>query len=489
MKRSSGVLLPLASVPSPYGIGTMGKAAYGFIDFLRAAGQSWWQILPLGIADAAGSPYSSVSAFAGDPDYIDLDLLAEDGLLDGFDLAALAPADTRRVDYKAVRSGREAALRAAFRTGAGKYAGETAAFSAAAPWLGGCALYLALKRKYDEKPWYEWPEDIKRRRPDAVSAAEAELRGETDYYMFQQFLFFRQWSALKKYAGENGVGIIGDLPFYVAGDSADVWTEPWFFRLGPDCLPSERAGVPPDYFSAEGQLWGNPLYDWERMRGDGWGWWIRRADGASKLYDAVRVDHFRAFASYWSVPAGEKTAKNGRWRPGPGMDLVGTLTNWFPGLQFIAEDLGVNTPDVESLLKKSGLPGMKVLEFAFSPDGTSDYLPHRFSRSCVCYAGTHDNDTVLGWLAGIEPEERAFAEKYLAVGRGESWCRAMLRCGMASVADIYISQMQDLLELPSSCRTNTPGTSAGNWRWRLLPDECTPELAAELREYTKVYGR
>jgi 4-alpha-glucanotransferase len=489
MERSSGVLMPMSSLPSPYGIGTMGKSAYEFIDFLKAAGQRWWQLLPLGITDASGSPYSSVSAFAGNPNYIDLDMLAADGLIDASDLALLKCADERAVDYDAAAKGRGAVLSAALLDGREKYGAEFRAFKDGAGWLRGYALYAALKSRFGGLPWYEWPEELKTRRCDAVAQAERELAEDIEETEFIQFLFFRQWDSLRAYAHENFVNIIGDIPIYVALDSADVWNEPQFFKLDEKLAPVEVAGVPPDYFSKDGQLWGNPIYDWERMRSDGWGWWIRRVDGASKLYDVVRIDHFRAFASYWAVPCGEKTAKNGVWRQGPGMELVGTLENWFRNTKFIAEDLGVHTPDVGELLEKSGLPGMKVLEFAFSPDGSSDHLPHKFTHNCVCYSGTHDNDTILGWLESRSEDEREFAEKYMAINSGEGWCWGMLRCGMASVADVYIAQMQDLLKLDGSCRMNTPGTAKGNWRWRMLPGECTAELAAKLYGYTKLYGR
>lgn len=490
MKRSSGVLLPLYAVPSPHGVGSMGESARRFIDFLSRSGQSWWQLLPLGLTDGAGSPYSSVSTFAGNPIYIDLDELRDEGLLTAAEAASAdVGGQDEWFDSAAVTLSREKLLRIAFGRGQERYSAQLADFSAHTGWLRGYALYMALKRRFDGKPWYEWPDDIKFRRADAVSALELEMRDEIEYREFQQLLFFRQWERLRAYARKNGVGIIGDVPIYVAADSADVWMEPWFFKLDDGYMPTEVAGVPPDYFAKDGQLWGSPLYDWERMRGDGWGWWIRRIDGASKLYDVVRIDHFRAFASYWAVPYGEKTAKNGQWRQGPGLALVSTLQNWFRDTRFIAEDLGVLTPDVKELLQACGLPGMKVLEFAFSPDGSSDYLPHKYGRNCVCYAGTHDNNTVVGWLEDASADELDFAKKYLAINGEEGWCWGLLRGGMSSCADLYIAQMQDLLEKPGECRTNTPGTASGNWRWRMEPGECSPELSEKLLRYTKMYGR
>lgn len=490
MTRSSGVLLPVHSLPSPYGIGTMGKSAYDFIDFLKAAGQKYWQILPVGFTDTAGSPYSSVSAFAGNPAYIDLDMLAEERLIDKAALLDIDfGGDAGRVSRAKVIAGRKKLLRTAFENGWDIMTGEIAEFRAECGWLRGFALYMALKSRFGSRPWYEWPEEIKARRPDALAQLEEALHSEINYQEFLQFLFFRQWRNLRDYAHENGVRIIGDVPIYVAADSADVWLEPWFFRLDEQFRPVDVAGVPPDYFCEDGQLWGNPLYDWERMRADGWCWWIRRIDGATRLYDAIRIDHFRAFASFWALPSGEKTAKNGEWRKGPGLELVSTLTHWFSGTEFIAEDLGILTPDVGELIRASGLPGMKILEFAFSPDGVSDYLPYKYEKNCVCYAGTHDNNTILGWLDDISPEEKAFAEKYLAINREEGWCWGMLRGGMALVAGLYIAQMQDLLEKHGECRMNTPGTSGGNWCWRMLPGECCPALAEKLLGYTKLYGR
>ena len=487
LQRGAGILLPLAALPSDYGIGSMGKNACEFIDFLKAAGQKYWQLLPLCPAGPGASPYSSVSSFAGNPWYIDPDKLAEDGIISAAELPEKRPAGF--IDYGFIAQSRETMLRRAFERSGHSCAQAVEKFRRDNPWLEGYALYMALKTRFDGKPWYQWPEDIKRREPAAVEYWHGELEEEIRYNSFVQYLFYSQWGPAKEYAGKNGVSIIGDVPIYAAMDSADLWLEPRFFRLDASLNPAETAGVPPDYYCEDGQLWGNPLYDWDAMRADGWGWWIRRMDGASRLFDVVRIDHFRAFASCWAVPAGEKTAKNGHWIKGPGMELLGTLINWFSGMKFIAEDLGILSPDVGELLKASGLPGMKVLEFAFSPEGDSVYLPHKYERNCVCYAGTHDNNTVLGWLEDISAPERAFAAKYMGVSEKEGWCRAMLRCGMESVADVFIAQMQDILEKPGECRTNTPGTAHGNWRWRLSEGECTPKLADTLREYTKMYGR
>ena len=310
-----------------------------------------------------------------------------------------------------------------------------------------------------------------------------------ELFTYLQFLFFRQWNRLRDYLHSLDIQVIGDLPIYVAMDSADVWAEPECFQLDDQCVPTEVSGVPPDYFSADGQLWGNPLYAWDRMQADGFGWWIRRVDGASKLYDVIRIDHFRGFDAYWAVPYGETTAKNGHWVKGPGMSLVGVLTSWFPQLRFIAEDLGYPTPGVQQLLQDSGLPGMKVLEFAFDSRDTSSYLPHSYTENCVCYTGTHDNSPLALWKDEAAPEDIDCAREYLGLNDREGFNWGIIRGGMSSVARLFVAQMQDYLELGLHHRTNIPGTQSGNWQWRLLPDEATPALARRIRRVTELYGR
>ena len=399
MDRCSGILMHISSLPSPYGIGTLGRAAYDFVDFLRDAGQKYWQLLPLGPTSYGDSPYQSFSTFAGNPYFIDLDLLAADGLLDSAGLEKINwGTNPRYVDYGKIYDSRFRVLREAFRSGFDRDRGAVEAFREKNPWLPNYALFMAVKKHFGMKSWLDWPDkDIRLRTPQAVEHYTALLREDVDFFSYLQFLFFKQWTALREYIHSRGIQIIGDLPIYVAMDSADVWAEPEFFQLGEDHVPTEVSGVPPDYFSADGQLWGNPLYDYERMRRDGFGWWIRRVEGASRLFDIIRIDHFRGLESYWAVPYGETTAKNGCWRKGPGMDLVGTLTGWFPQLKIIAEDLGFLTPAVHKLLADSKLPGMKVLEFAFDAREPSNYLPHTYERNCVCYVGTHDNETVMQW--------------------------------------------------------------------------------------------
>ena len=316
-----------------------------------------------------------------------------------------------------------------------------------------------------------------------------QLHDEIEYHVFVQFLFFRQWEKLKDYAHKKGVKFIGDIPIYVALDSADVWSEPKFFQLDEKNVPKAVAGVPPDPFTADGQLWGNPLYNWDALEKDGFGWWIRRVEGAQKLYDVIRIDHFRGFESYWSVPYGETTAKNGTWRPGPGMKLVGVLTSWFHDLDFIAEDLGYVTDGVRRLVQDSGMPGMKILEFAFDAHGDSDYLPHCIPYNSVCYLGTHDNNTVLGWVKETGKRDRDFAARYMHITEDEGWCWGMIRTGMQTCADLFVMQMQDILELDGRARMNTPGVPLGNWRWRMLPDAATKELAKKLQLYTRTFRR
>lgn len=491
LKRSSGILLPVSSLPSPYGIGTLGKAAYDFVDFLHRAGQSWWQVLPIGPTSYGDSPYQSFSVFAGNPYFIDLDLLVEDGLLTREEVLSCSwGEDAEHVDYGTIFNGRFPVLRIAAKRGREKYGRDFDAFLRENGWVTSYAQFMAFKAYFGMKSWVEWDdEDLRMHRSDAVARYSDMLSDDIFFYAFVQFLFDRQWNALKKYAHEKGVSIIGDIPIYVALDSADVWAEPYFFQLDEKNNPVRVAGVPPDAFSDDGQLWGNPLYDWDRMEQDGFGWWIRRIDGAARRYDMVRFDHFRGLESYWSVPADAKTARTGKWVKGPGKKLVNILNNWFVGLKFIAEDLGVITPEVADLLKESGWPGMKVLEFAWSVDSYSEYLPHNHVRNSLCYVGTHDNDTLAGWIRSHDKKEIRHACAYLGAGSVKELAAAMMRAGMASVSDLFIAQMQDYLEIGSEGRINTPGTAGGNWTWRLKPGMLTEELADRIYEETLLYQR
>lgn len=488
--RSSGILMPLHSLPSPYGIGTLGAAARDFVDFLAAAGQRWWQMLPVGPTAYGDSPYQSPSTYAGNPYFIDLDLLVEDGLLTQQEIDALSwGEDAERVDYGLLYQNRYILLEKATVRGWKRDAEAVDAFVQQNGWVPDYALFMALKRHFDMRAWLEWPEDIRLRKPEALTKYRTLLTEDIRLFTYIQYLFYTQWEDLREYAHQKGVGIIGDMPIYVALDSVDVWAEPHYFQLDEKGFPTAVAGVPPDYFSEDGQLWGNPLYDYETMQEDGYGWWIRRVDGASKLYDIIRIDHFRGFSAYWSVPYGETTAKNGEWIQGPGMSLVGVLKNWFSNIRFIAEDLGYPAPEVVQLLEDSGFPGMKVLEFAFDSKDSSDYLPHTYPRNCVCYAGTHDNETVAGWLKGADPDDRQKVDAYLGLNAEEGHVWGLLRGGMSSVADLFVAQMQDYLGLDNTARMNTPGSTEGNWLWRMKMGAITPVLIEKIAALTKMYDR
>lgn len=489
--RSCAVLMPVASLPSPYGIGTLGQAAYDFVDFLSSSNQSWWQMLPLGPTSYGDSPYQSFSSYAGNPYFIDFDFLIEDGLLtkefvESFDWGS----DRGRIDYEKVYQSRYKVLRCAFENGFERDREKFSEFEReSGEWLKQYALYMSLKDKYGSLEWTRWPDKaVRRHEDDAVRAAFEELSDDVAFYEYIQFLFFEQWKKLRAYAREKGIGIIGDVPIYVALDSADVWSEPHYFQLDPEGKPENVAGVPPDYFSESGQLWGNPLYEWDAMKADGYGWWIRRIDGAAKLYDIIRIDHFRGFESYWSVPADEDTAKNGKWVKGPGIDFVHVLTSWFGNIQFIAEDLGILTQEVRQLLKDSTLPGMKVLQFAFDWREPSNYLPHTYNDNCVCYMGTHDNNTIVGWLSEADKKDLKFAREYLGVSKNSQIPLALIRAGMMSVSELFVVQMQDVLGLDETARINTPGTVGGNWVWR-IDENYKDKLMCDLAELTRIYGR
>lgn len=492
IKRSSGILMGIFSLPSPYGIGTLGAAARDFVDFLAASGQTWWQMLPVGPTSYGDSPYQSPSTFAGNPYFIDLDMLVEDDLLMQEEIDALSWGDDSAcVDYGLMYQNRYILLQKATDRGWKRDQKEVAAFvKDNENWLPDYALFMALKRHFGMVCWLDWAdEDIRLRKPAAMAKYRKLLDKDIRLFTYIQYLFYKQWNALRDYAHEKGIGIIGDLPIYVALDSVDVWASPESFQLDEKGFPTEVSGVPPDYFSEDGQLWGNPLYDYEAMAKDGYAWWIRRVAGATKLYDVIRIDHFRGFAAYWSVPYGEETARNGKWVQGPGMSLVGVLRDWFADTRFIAEDLGYPSPDVVQLLSDSGFPGMKVLEFAFDSKDSSDYLPHAYIPNCVCYGGTHDNETLTGWIAEVAPADRDKAIAYLGLNEEEGYTWGLIRGGMSSVANLFVTQMQDYLELDNTARMNTPGLPEGNWRWRMLPDAITEALTEKLAAVTKLYDR
>ena len=491
MERRSGILMHISSLPSKYGIGTFGKEAYAFADYLKSAGQRYWQLLPLGPTSYGDSPYQSFSTFAGNPYFIDLDLLQEDGLLEESDYADLEwGSDPTHVDYAKIYENRFPVLRKAFLKGYPRDEEAVEDFVKENIWVPNYALFMAVKKHFGMKSWLEWPNaDIRLHKPEAVEAYAAKLSEDVKFYTYLQYLFFKQWNELRDYIHAQDIEIIGDLPIYVAMDSADVWAESEFFQLDEDGYPTEVSGVPPDYFSEDGQLWGNPLYDYDAMEQDGFGWWIRRLDGARKLFDVIRIDHFRGLESYWAIPYGEETAKNGHWVKGPGMRLLEPVLGWFPGIRVIAEDLGYMTPEVKQLLKDSGLPGMKVLEFAFDSREPSDYLPHTYNPNCVCYVGTHDNETVMQWKSKADKADIAYARKYLGLSSSEGFNWGIIRGGMSSVADTFVVQIQDCLGLGPEGRMNEPGTPSGNWQWRLTPGQNTEKLAKKLYQYTKLFGR
>lgn len=488
MKRESGILLHISSLPTQYGIGTLGKEAFAFVDFLKQAGQSYWQILPVGPTSYGDSPYQSCSIYAGNPYFIDIDLLLEQGLLEQEDLKDAYWGEPGRVDYAALYYYRNPLLEKAYDRGRDLCKDGFAAFRAKNPWVEDYGLFMALKRKFGMLPWSQWPEKAAVRDKEALARYREELKQDISCYAFAQYLFYTQWDKLHAYAAAQGIKIIGDLPIYVTMDSMDVWMHPELFQLSKSLAPTAVAGCPPDGFSEDGQLWGNPLYAWEKHERTRFAWWKERVRAAARCFDVIRIDHFRGLESYWAVPYGDETARNGQWVKGPGMKLVRAIRRAVPDTAFIAEDLGYTTPEVEQLLKDSGFPGMKVLEFAFyGEDG--DYLPHNAVENSVYYSGTHDNLTLAQWLDEESEQTVGKAKAYLGLHESEGLIRGMLRGGMSTVSRIFVAQMQDWLELGAEARMNAPGElSAKNWSWRLtqLPDE---RLAKEIREMTARYGR
>ena len=503
-QRSSGILLHPTSLPGPFGIGDLGPEAFAFADFLVSSGQSLWQVLPLGPTGYGDSPYACYSAFAGNTLLVSPEKLVEDGLLGKKDLASIPHVQGERVDYAAVHKSKELVLhqalagfrkttdtklRIAFETFRQRYSS----------WLPDYALFQALKDAYEGVAWNEWDPRLVRREPAALLAARDKLQEKIEFEEFGQFLFFRQWFALKDYCNERGIKFIGDIPIFVAHDSADVWTNPFQFKLDNDGAPIVVAGVPPDYFSATGQLWGNPLYDWQRMSADGFSWWIKRVHDTLQTVDVVRIDHFRGFVACWEIPGGDKTAERGQWVEAPGRELFTAIRKALGKLPIIAEDLGVITPDVNALRDDFGFPGMRILQFAFSSDSKNTDLPHNYHKNVVVYTGTHDNDTTLGWYSSVAGEgstrdkaqivrERKFCLKYLHTN-GKEICWDFIRAVLASVADTAIVPLQDILGLGTDARMNLPNTIGGNWSWRFKPRMLTDEHSARLKELTETYGR
>ena len=487
--RAAGILLPLSSLAGPHGIGTMGADARRFVDFLQAAGQTYWQMLPIGPTGYGDSPYQSFSAFAANPYFIDPDLLAAEGLLTRQEIAACQwGADPERVDYGALYAGRHALLRAAARRLDAADPGFAAFCAANAAWLEDYALFMALKEENRQTAWFDWPDPVRLRQPMALELAANRLAGRVHYWKAVQYLFCRQWADLKAYANGRGVRIIGDIPIYVSPDSSDLWASPELFQADKNGRLTQVAGCPPDAFAENGQLWGNPLYDWDYHHATGYEWWGRRLAHACTVYDVVRIDHFRGFESYYAIPAGEATAKNGVWRKGPGTDFVSAIRKKLPAARIIAEDLGYLTAEVKALLEASGYPGMKVLQFAFDSREGGDYMPHNYVRNSVAYTGTHDNTPTAAWQDQAAPADVALARRYMACPEGDL-TGAFIRTALACVSDTAIIPLQDWLGLGAEARMNVPSQPQGNWQWRMAPKALSPELGRRIRELTGLYGR
>ena len=491
--RKAGVLLPVASLPGNYGIGSFSKEAYKFVDYLKMSGQSYWQILPLGPTGYGDSPYQSFSTFAGNPYFIDIDTLIEEGLLRKSEVNRYDWGnDTSYIDYEKIWLSRFKILKIAFnRSDIAHDAKYNKFVCENAFWLDDYALYMAVKNSFDGVSFIEWDEDIRRRKPEAMKKYAKELKDDVEFYKFIQFKFNEQWIRLKEYANNNGIKIIGDIPIYVAFDSADTWANPELFKFDKEGLPTGVAGCPPDGFSATGQLWGNPLYDWKYHKKTGYAWWIERIRNCYKLYDVVRIDHFRGFDEYYNIPYGDPTAEFGKWEKGPGLGLFKALNKALGEIDVIAEDLGFLTDSVLKLVKDTGYPGMKVLQFAFDSREDSDYLPHNYTQNCIVYTGTHDNNTLQGWYKDISKADKKFAIRYLNNENHDvssiHW--DYIRLAMGSVAKLCVIPMQDYLGLGEEARINTPATLGNNWKWRMSNKALTKKLSKEIYQMTKMYAR
>jgi len=489
--RSSGILLPISALPSGHGIGCFSKEAFEFVDILKRAGQRYWQILPLGPTGYGDSPYQSFSTYAGNPFFIDIEALIGEGLLtreecDGY-VYFTHPA---YIEYEQVFQAREELLKKAFERfvpdeAFGEFVREHGY------WLEDYALYMAVKDTHDGASWTQWEEEIRARVPSAVQNAREELADVLQLYRFQQYKFYEQWKRLKAYANENGICIIGDIPIYVAFDSADTWANPMLFQFNEYNEPMAVAGCPPDGFAPAGQLWGNPLYSWEYHRETGYSWWIQRMQHSFQLYDVVRIDHFRGFDEYYSIPYGDETAEWGHWEKGPGIEFFHTLKERLGDMDVIAEDLGFLTDSVLQMVQDSGFPGMKVLEFAFDAGSDCTYLPHNYTDNCIVYTGTHDNDTLAGWINSMGDYTKAFSDEYLDMADKsiEEKVWSFIRLAMSSIAERAVIPIQDYLCLGGEARMNEPSTLGDNWKWRLIPGQISDELIGRIRRMTEIYGR
>jgi len=485
--RSSGILLHITSLPGKEGIGTLGKKAFEFIDFMEEAQQKYWQILPTGPTGYGDSPYQTFSAFAGNPLLIDLEKLYEDGLLSKDQIGNIPVADPSVINFGDLINIKLPLLRTAFSNFS-----QTPEFEEFCKkeiyWLEDHSLFMALKNKFQGRSWLDWDKAYKLRDRSALDTSEIELKSEIELQKFLQYIFFKQWNEVKTYANQKGISIIGDIPIFVAMDSSDAWAENKIFQFDDDLNPLAVAGVPPDFFSATGQLWGNPLYNWEYLRITDFDWWKKRFAASLDIADLIRVDHFRGFSGYWSVPFGEENAINGKWISAPGIELFETLQHSFEDLPVIAEDLGVITDDVVELRDKFNFPGMKILQFAFGSGPDNPFLPHNFTENCVVYTGTHDNDTTCGWFKKLPTKNKEEVLNYLQTdGSSISW--EMMEAAWRSKAILAVAPMQDLLELDSSARMNTPASMGTNWQWRLLPENLSIDLARKIRDLTWKYKR
>lgn len=499
MKREAGILLSVTSLPSRYGIGCFDKAAYDFVDWLEKAGQKYWQILPLGATSHHGafdSPYQAYSAFAGNPYFISLDALAEEGVLTKEECeSAQFGSDPRMVDYALLYENRMPLLRKAYeRSNISKVEGYQAFIRENSWWLDDYALFMAVRLYFENKSWTQWPEDIRMHYAPALDHYREKLYFDVEFQKYLQYKFYEQWSKLKKYANDKHIQIVGDIPIYVSPDGSDVWAHPEMFQLDENNTPTRIAGCPPDGFCADGQVWGNPLYRWDYHKAHNYDWWVTRMWYSYKLYDVVRIDHFRGFDEYFSIPADTGLAKDGRWEKGPGMDLFRTLQERLGERSVIAEDLGLMTESVRKLVHDSGYPNMKVLQFAFDETdvgGANEYLPHNYGNNCVVYTGTHDNETVAGWFAGLTKTQKEHIRDYLADHDtpNKRMYKKLISLAMMSCARICIVPIQDWLGLDNGSRMNVPGTVDVNWRWRLLPELLTEELREEILVLTKRFGR
>mgnify|MGYP000009423813 FL=1 len=495
-KRAAGILMPITSLPSEYGIGCFSKSAYDFVDWLKEAGQSYWQILPLGPTSYGDSPYQSFSTFAGNPYFISLKALVEEGVLTKEDCDKVSwgrRADS--VDYEKIYKGRYKLLRKAYENSNTSENPDYQKFvTENSWWLSDYALFMAVKDQFGGVEWTKWAEDIRLRWANAMDYYRRELYFDIEFQQYMQFKFYEQWMKLKKYANEKGIQIIGDIPIYVAMDSADTWAHPELFQLDEENVPVAVAGCPPDGFSATGQLWGNPLYRWDYHRNTGYQWWISRLSYVFRLYDVVRIDHFRGFDEYFSIPYGAENAIGGHWEKGPGIDLFRKVEQALGWKQVIAEDLGYVTDSVRQLVHDSGFPGMKVLEFAFDSRDSgcaNDYLPHNYPENSVAYTGTHDNETIAGWWKSIMAKERKLARDYLCDNYtpDKELHKCFISLVMRSSAKLCVIPMQDYMGLDNSCRMNQPSTVGKNWKWRIRKRELTVKLQKEIHDIALRYGR